>query len=75
MPKRPTKSAAPNVTAFSIVNQVTGPPFFADLEEAGIRKELMREIDRRVGSKGAATRTRGKTSKTRRAGIQKRAGG
>ena len=63
MPKRPTKSSAPIVTAFSIVNQVTGPPFFADLEEAGIRKKLMREIERGGGTEGDATQARGKTTK------------
>jgi hypothetical protein len=78
MPKR-SSSKDPNVSAFSIVQQVTTdgtrPPFSdvsTALDNAALRKQLMQEMGRRGGQKGGKARASSLT-KARRSEIAKKA--
>jgi hypothetical protein len=58
MPKRPGKPEV-IITPFSIVNQVTGPPFAHSLDIAELRKKLMKEMGGRGGLKSDEPRDAG----------------
>lgn len=64
MPKRPSRPE-PNLTPFSIVGQVTGPPFAHSLDIAAVRQKLMQEMGRRDGSKGGKARAESLDKKAR----------
>jgi hypothetical protein len=78
MPKR-SSSKDPNVSAFSIVQQVTEgtrAPFndvSAVLNNASLRKQLMREMGRRGGKKGGNARAKSLSGIKRREIAQKAA--
>ena len=77
MPKR-SSSKDPNVSAFSIMRQVTegtAAPFTdvsSALDNAALRKQLMQEMGRRGGQKGGKARA-SSLSKARRSEIAKKA--
>jgi hypothetical protein len=69
-----SKSKDPNISAFNIVQRATGETSapFAALDNAELRKQLMREMGRRGGQKGGKARAESLT-KTERSEIAKKA--
>lgn len=71
MAKSPRPKKDPNVTAFSIVQQFTQeakptpPPI--SLDDAEVRKQIMREMGRRGGQKGGKARAASLTKEQRSA--------
>jgi hypothetical protein len=78
MPKRTRKSKSQDINQFaaSIVAQATGsaPPLVhVDLNDKATVSEIMREMGRRGGIKGAATLNSSLTAKERKLSAQKAA--
>jgi len=77
MPKRSSKD--PNVTAFSIMQKVTGQDGDSSkdvsdaLNDADLRRRLMQEMGRRGGQKGGKARAASMSPKKRKAIAKKAA--
>jgi hypothetical protein len=71
--KKPKPSRDPNVTAFRTLEAITGaqsgpiaPEFSGALDNAEMRRQIMREMGRRGGQKGGKARAETLSSKKRR---------